>query len=93
MSGPARPSSPPAAAELARRAARAERLAAEAPGSASPLRFAAGLYAAQARAAEAIDALHVQRPLSGRTRCEGERPEGGNVPHDRADREPHRSVR
>ena len=73
MSGPARPSAPPASAELGRRAARAQRLAVETPGAAAPLRFAAGLYAVQARAAEAIEALHVQRPLSGRLYEDAER--------------------
>jgi FdhE protein len=73
VSGPTRPSSPPAAAELGRRAARAERLAVDTPGAAAPLRFAAGLYAAQARAAEAIEALHVGRPLTGRLYEDAER--------------------
>jgi len=73
VSALARPSSPPAAAELARRAARAERLAVEAPGAAAPLRFAAGLYVAQARASEAIEALHVRRALSGRLYEDAER--------------------
>jgi formate dehydrogenase maturation protein FdhE len=65
MSGPAR-ASVPASAELERRAARARLLAGESPKAGDPLRFAAGLYAAQARAAEAIDAAHAKRPLSGR---------------------------
>jgi FdhE protein len=64
---------PPASAELERRAARAELLAREAPKAGDPLRFAAGLYSAQARAAEAIDEAHAERPLSGRLAEDGER--------------------
>ena len=66
MSKTAGASVPPASAELERRASRARLLAGEAMTAGEPLRFAAGLYAAQARAAEAIDEAHARRPLSGR---------------------------
>ena len=54
------------AREFARRAARAESLAAESPAAEGPLRFAAGLYRAQAAAAEGLEAAHAHRPLTGR---------------------------
>src|SRR5437773_716773 len=54
----------PAAFE--RRAARARLLAGESKSAGSVLRFAAGLYHAQARLAAAIVQRHVVRPLSGR---------------------------
>jgi FdhE protein len=63
---PSSPGAPPASAELERRAARARLLAGEASKANEPLRFAAGLFAAQARAADAIDAAHASRPLTGR---------------------------
>lgn len=68
MSGPARSSAPPAgtvSTDLERRAARARLLAGEAPEVSEPLRFAAGLYAAQARAADAIEDRHARGPLCG----------------------------
>jgi FdhE protein len=40
---------------------------------AEPLRFAAGLYAVQARAADAIDDAHARRPLTGRLVEDAER--------------------
>jgi FdhE protein len=52
--------------EFERRAARAEALARESEAAAEPLRFAAGLYRAQARAAAAIDSAHAAEPLTGR---------------------------
>jgi FdhE protein len=54
------------APEFARRAARAESLAAGSPAAAEALRFAAGLYRAQAAMAEALEAAHARRPLTGR---------------------------
>jgi formate dehydrogenase maturation protein FdhE len=54
------------ARELTRRAARAEALAAGAPSAGEPLRFAAGLFRAQARAAEALELEHAGRRLAGR---------------------------
>jgi FdhE protein len=54
------------ASEFERRATRAETLAAGAPSSQEPLRFAAGLYRAQARLAGFVDAAHADEPLSGR---------------------------
>jgi formate dehydrogenase maturation protein FdhE len=64
VKGPALPK--PVEASFARRAARAEALTATASSSEEPLRFAAGLYRAQARVAVAIAALHAERPLTGR---------------------------
>jgi formate dehydrogenase maturation protein FdhE len=63
--------------ELERRAARARLLAREAPKVSEPLLFAAGLYAVQAKAAEALDAAHVKQPLSGRLGDDGERLDDG----------------
>jgi FdhE protein len=51
-----------------RRAARADALARVSVTAAEPLRFAAGLYRAQGRLAAALEALHAERPLSGRLR-------------------------
>jgi FdhE protein len=48
------------------RAGRAEALAGQSPAAAEPLRFAAGLYGAQARMAAALERIHEGRPLSGR---------------------------
>ena len=53
-------------AALGRRAARAETLAATSSTAAEMLRFAAGLYHAQARAVEALGRVAKERPLSGR---------------------------
>lgn len=65
MRNPAAPRGPVEAA-FQRRASRAEALAGQTPAAAEPLRFAAGLYGAQARLASAVARLHAQRPLSGR---------------------------
>jgi len=73
VSGPAKASVPPASLELERRAARARLLAREAPKSSEPLLFAAGLYAVQAKAADALEGAHAKRPLSGRLAEDGER--------------------
>jgi FdhE protein len=54
------------ASEFERRAARAEKLTAGAKSSEEPLRFAAGLYRAQARLAELVEAAHSDEPLTGR---------------------------
>jgi FdhE protein len=54
------------AAACERRAGRAAELAGRASTAGEPLRFAAGLYRAQARAAAVADAAHAARPLSGR---------------------------
>lgn len=51
--------------EFERRAARAETLAAGAPSSEDPLRFAAGLYRAQAALAAFLETEHAGEPLSG----------------------------
>jgi len=59
--------------ELERRAARAQLLAGEVPKAGEPLLFAAGLYAAQAKAAKALEAAHAKRPLSGRLEDDCER--------------------
>jgi len=52
--------------DFERRAARAERLASEAPAAAEPLRFVAGLYRVQARVASAVAATHALEPLTGK---------------------------
>ncbi len=54
------------ARELTRRAERAEALAAGASSAAEPLRFAAGLFRAQARVAESLELEHAARRLAGR---------------------------
>jgi formate dehydrogenase maturation protein FdhE len=69
----ARPSTAPASAELERRAARAQHLAREAPTAGEPLLFAAGLYAVQARVANALEAAHAEQTLSGRLEDDCER--------------------
>src|SRR5262249_5040125 len=76
VSSRASPSAPPASAELERCAERARLLAGEAPTTSVPLRFAAGLYAAQARAAHALEEAHRRRPLSGHLAEDCERFEG-----------------
>jgi FdhE protein len=53
------------ASEFERRAARAEELARQAPAAAEPLRFAAGLYRAQARAGADLETDHAAEPLTG----------------------------
>lgn len=50
---------------MERRAARADALAPTSTSAGDPLRFAAGLYRAQAALAGEIEALHGRRPLSG----------------------------
>jgi FdhE protein len=53
-------------AAFARRAARAEAMAGRSPAAAEPLRFAAGLYRAQAPLAAVCARIHGDAPLSGR---------------------------
>lgn len=53
------------ASDLERRAARAETLASRAPASEEALRFAAGLYRAQAALADVLGAAHADEPLTG----------------------------
>lgn len=65
MTTPAAPDRIAVSAEFERRAARAERLAGQTPAAEEPLRFAAGLYRAQGRAAAAIAAAHADEALSG----------------------------
>ena len=76
MSGSANPSAPPASQALGRRGERARLLADQAPKAAEALRFAASLYAAQAGAADAIEATHAKHPLSGRLAEDSGRIEG-----------------
>lgn len=64
---------PPVVSEFERRAARAETLAKTAPASEQPLRFAAGLYRAQARVAAALAARHADQPFSGHLPDDAER--------------------
>jgi len=52
--------------DFGHRALRAESLAADSPAAAEPLRFAAGLYRAQAWTVEALEGAHARRPLTGR---------------------------
>lgn len=59
--------------ELDRRGARAELLSGPVSVAQEPLRFAAGLYRVQARAAETLDARHAERPFSGRLEEDAER--------------------
>ncbi len=59
--------------ELDRRGARAELLSGEASAAQEPLRFAAGLYRVQARAAETLEVMHAERPFSGRLEEDAER--------------------
>ncbi|HXB54286.1 MAG TPA: formate dehydrogenase accessory protein FdhE [Vicinamibacteria bacterium] len=65
MTSPATPREP-AEAAFARRAARADELAGSSRAALGPLRFAAGLYRAQATLAAAVASAHRQRPLVGR---------------------------
>ena len=53
------------ATEFERRAARAETLAGKTPAASEPLRFAAGLYRAQAALAGVVAAAHADEPLTG----------------------------
>ena len=54
-----------AVSELERRAARAELLVSASPAAQEPLRFAAGLYRAQAQMARALERAHAVSPLTG----------------------------
>jgi formate dehydrogenase maturation protein FdhE len=72
VSSPATPRGPVEAA-FERRAARAEALAGASSAAEEPLRFAAGLYRAQGLLASAIERVHADRPLSGRSREDVER--------------------
>jgi FdhE protein len=54
-----------AAARLRERAARAELLAPLSPSASAPLRFAAALFRAQGRIADALAAVHVRSALTG----------------------------
>jgi len=56
-----------------RRAARADLLAAGSLTAAEPLRFAGGLYRAQARLASAIESLPAEHPLTGELEVDAER--------------------
>jgi FdhE protein len=76
MSGSASLSAPPASQALGRCAERARFLAGNAPKAADALRFAARLYTAQAKVADAIEAVHAKRPLSGRLAEDSGRLEG-----------------
>ena len=67
MKNPAGPSAARQAFEG--RAARAEMLAGASAPAEGPLRFAAGLYRAQARMAIALEHAHAERPLCGRLRA------------------------
>lgn len=60
-----------ASAELRARAERAEALAPLSAAGGAPLRFAAALFRAQARAAEALEAVHARRPLQGDLEADG----------------------
>jgi formate dehydrogenase maturation protein FdhE len=59
--------------ELERRGARAELLSGESSLAQEPLLFVAGLYRVQARAAQALEALHAERPCSGRLEEDADR--------------------
>lgn len=65
------PSGADASADLLARAERAEALAPQAPAGGAPLRFAAALFRAQARAARALEAAHARRPLEGDLAADG----------------------
>jgi hypothetical protein len=60
-------------AAFERRAARAEMLAGGSAPAEEPLRFAAGLYRAQARLASALERAHSEQPFSGRLRDDASR--------------------
>ncbi|HTR02396.1 MAG TPA: formate dehydrogenase accessory protein FdhE [Thermoanaerobaculia bacterium] len=60
------PSGSALASAFERRAARAEILAGKTPSVEEPLRFAAGLYRAQAAVAESLERTHADAPLTGR---------------------------
>ncbi len=66
MTSPAAARVPSTAPEFERRAARAEALASRASGGEEPLRFAAGLFRAQGRAAASLESAHRGEPLTGR---------------------------
>jgi formate dehydrogenase accessory protein FdhE len=63
----------PVAAAFLKAAQRAEALAGESTVAQEPLRFAAGLYRAQAEVAAGIQALHAKSPLSGRLEADASR--------------------
>jgi formate dehydrogenase accessory protein FdhE len=63
----------PVAAAFRRAAERAEALASESSVAQEPLRFAAGLYRAQAEVAASIQSLHAKNPLSGRLETDAPR--------------------
>ncbi|HME91836.1 MAG TPA: formate dehydrogenase accessory protein FdhE, partial [Myxococcaceae bacterium] len=63
----------PVEAAFAKRASRAEALAPTSKSAEEPLRFAAGLYRAQAALAGQIEGLHGRRPLSGALSEDAER--------------------
>jgi formate dehydrogenase maturation protein FdhE len=77
VKSPAAPDASGVAAELERRAARAELLAGISAAAEEPLRFAAGLYRAQSRVAERLGAAHAEEPLSGRLADDAERVAAG----------------
>src|ERR1700716_3062390 len=62
-----------AAARLRERAARAELLAPLSPSASAPLRFAAALFRAQARIADALAAVHTRVALTGDLQADGAR--------------------
>ncbi len=73
MKSPAANRAPGVASDFERRAARAETLAQKTPAAAEPLRFAAGLYRAQAALAGAVAAAHAGEPLTGHLDDDAER--------------------
>jgi FdhE protein len=73
VKSPAAPSRSGVASEFERRAARAELLSRAPSAAEEPLRFAAGLYRAQARIAERLEASHADEPLTGRLADDAER--------------------
>jgi FdhE protein len=73
VNSPAGASVPSVASALDRRAARAEVLSGDVTAARDPLRFAAGLYRAQARVADSIEIAHAQAPLTGHLDQDAER--------------------
>ena len=63
----------PVAAAFRKAADRAEALAGESSVAQEPLRFASGLYRAQAEVAASIQSLHAKSPLSGRLETDAPR--------------------
>jgi formate dehydrogenase maturation protein FdhE len=70
---PAAPSGATVASEFERRAARAELLSRGSSAAEEPLRFASGLYRAQARVAAGLEAGHAEEPLTGRLADDADR--------------------